>query len=140
LYRDVEAALRAAYPNANVAVPPFLTFGSWVGGDRDGNPNVTAAVTKATLRLHKETALGLYEQVIYGLQRHLSVAGDWSMSANEHGGGVGSEGSPGNPSATGPGRPEALPSTLDESLAADAGFAPELAASLAQRHAGEPYR
>src|SRR6266540_3532373 len=57
LYRELEASLAAAYPGQSLTVPPFLRFGSWVGGDRDGNPSVTADVTEATLRLHKETAL-----------------------------------------------------------------------------------
>lgn len=38
---------------------PTINFGSWVGGDRDGHPFVTAAITKQTLKLHRENALGL---------------------------------------------------------------------------------
>ena len=74
LYRDLEHALARAYPGEAFDVPAFLRFGSWMGGDRDGNPHVTAAVTEHTLRLHRETALGLYERDLEALQRHLSVA------------------------------------------------------------------
>ena len=51
LYRELEAAVEEAYPGEEIAVPPLLTFGSWMGGDRDGNPNVTAAVTAEALEM-----------------------------------------------------------------------------------------
>ncbi len=55
LYSDMARALKQHYPEVK---PPhrWLTFGSWIGGDRDGNPNVTAAVTAEVLLLHRRLA------------------------------------------------------------------------------------
>jgi phosphoenolpyruvate carboxylase len=49
-----------------------LRFGSWVGGDRDGNPNVTAETTSAVLRLQNQRALRLLRDAIRTLARELS--------------------------------------------------------------------
>jgi len=73
LYDDFQAALDKHYPG--VRVPRrWLTFGSWIGGDRDGNPNVTAQVTAETLRLHRECALTKAYEALRALSRALSIS------------------------------------------------------------------
>jgi phosphoenolpyruvate carboxylase len=56
LYADMARALAQHYPEVR---PPahWLSFGSWIGGDRDGNPNVTVAVTAEVLALHRRLAV-----------------------------------------------------------------------------------
>jgi len=54
---------------------PLLQFGSWVGGDRDGHPYVTAEVTRETLALHREAALNLLHQQLVQLAVSLSFSG-----------------------------------------------------------------
>jgi phosphoenolpyruvate carboxylase len=76
LYRELAAGLAAAWPGEAFETPALLRFGSWVGGDRDGNPFVTAQVTEATLRMHRDAALALYERELLSLRQHLSVAGE----------------------------------------------------------------
>ncbi|MBA3432434.1 MAG: phosphoenolpyruvate carboxylase, partial [Actinobacteria bacterium] len=60
IYRDLEEAIDHYYPDITLPTRPFLHFGSWMGGDRDGNPAVTAETTEATLQLHRNTILDLY--------------------------------------------------------------------------------
>jgi phosphoenolpyruvate carboxylase len=64
-YRYLEKAVRRVYSTAegapDVTVPGgLLRFGSWIGGDRDGNPFVTPATTVTALRLHMREALIAY--------------------------------------------------------------------------------
>ncbi len=50
-----------------------IEFGSWMGGDRDGNPNVTAKVTNEALLLSRWEAAKLYEKQLTNLIRSLSM-------------------------------------------------------------------
>jgi len=74
IYRELSRALEEAWPEESFAIPSFLRYGSWMGGDRDGNPFVTLEVTEAALREQKGHALKLYAQSIEDMYGHLSVA------------------------------------------------------------------
>lgn len=53
---------------------PKINFGSWVGGDRDGHPFVTPAVTKETLLLHRKAALSLIKEDLVNLAKKISIS------------------------------------------------------------------
>jgi phosphoenolpyruvate carboxylase len=74
LYRELEAAVEEAYPGEEIPVPPLLTFGSWMGGDRDGNPNVTPAVTAEALEMMRSACLHLLEARIELLAQRVSLS------------------------------------------------------------------
>ncbi len=72
MYADLDAALAEHYPGLHVP-QRWLTLASWIGGDRDGNPNVTAAVTAETLRLHRGLAVERHRAGLQELARRLSL-------------------------------------------------------------------
>ena len=72
VYRELEEAMRAVYPEAEGGVPPFLHFGSWIGGDRDGHPHVTHTVTAEAVRLQQEKLLRYYLRRVEELGGQLS--------------------------------------------------------------------
>jgi phosphoenolpyruvate carboxylase len=73
LQDELERALADTYPTIK-APTRWITFGSWMGGDRDGNPNVTPAVTAKTLMLHRKLALDKLQISLRELSRQLSVS------------------------------------------------------------------
>jgi phosphoenolpyruvate carboxylase len=54
---------------------PNIHFGSWVGGDRDGHPFVTPAITQETLILHRQEALKIIHQKLINLAAKLTISG-----------------------------------------------------------------
>ncbi len=80
LVRRLGRALQHEYPGHAFTVGPFLRFGSWIGGDRDGNPYVTAGVTEGTLREHQGLALRLYQRAMDRMRGLLSTAESFGVS------------------------------------------------------------
>ena len=125
LYRALDAALdpptgRAPGPASDTGrtgarpprVGPFLRPGSWIGGDRDGNPGVTAEITARTLRIHADHVLRGYEAVATRLMQTVAAAT--------------------------PAEDVARP--LASRLARDAEDLPEIDRQLRRRFPDEPYR
>lgn len=111
-----EEALRRAFEDANprerLAPGPVLAFGSWVGGDRDGNPNVTPDVTRQVLADQRTAVLERYLAEVELLARSLSISE----------------------------RRAGCSRALRRSLESDARAMPEVAVELAGASAAEPYR
>ena len=78
LYRNLERALNAVYGDQGgkgaVRIPCLLRFGSWIGGDRDGNPFVTPETTALAVRLQAQEILREYLRRIEELNRHLTYS------------------------------------------------------------------
>jgi phosphoenolpyruvate carboxylase len=74
IYAELDTALARYYPGLSIE-HPWLTLGSWIGGDRDGNPNVTTEVTAETLRLHRGLAVEHYRHSLQVLSRRMSLSG-----------------------------------------------------------------
>ena len=111
-YRELEAAVAESFPGEQISVPPLLSFGSWIGGDRDGNPNVTPQLTTDTLETMRDACLRFLEE------RVTEVGGRISLSTRVIGEQTG----------------------LEPLLAAGAERFPELSASLERDYPKEPYR
>ncbi len=74
LHKQVEDALGQHLGTTTVPPLKFIQMGSWIGGDRDGNPFVTADVLRQTLTLQTEAALKYYLDELDRLQSELSIA------------------------------------------------------------------
>ncbi|WP_375801288.1 phosphoenolpyruvate carboxylase [Salinibacter sp.] len=73
IHRDVQQALRRHY-DTTVDLPAFLKYRSWIGSDRDGNPNVTADVTRWTFARQRRTTLEHYLDELDQLRDDLSLS------------------------------------------------------------------
>jgi phosphoenolpyruvate carboxylase len=113
VYRALDQVLLGQDSGAVASpVPAYLRFGSWVGADRDGNPNVTAAVTREAAMIQAEHALRGLEAACVRIGRALTVYEDFAP-----------------PSAA-----------LRRALSAASAEQPDLLADINARSPGEPYR
>jgi phosphoenolpyruvate carboxylase len=113
IYRTVEDCLALRF-RTPYRLPSFLRWGTWVGGDRDGNPNVTAIVTRIAFQRQRAVVITRYVADVEALGRSLSMS---SLRA----------------------RPNALDELVD-SLEADRERFPEVAAHARARTINEPWR
>ncbi len=113
VYRELDRALAKAVTEPEASpVPAFLRFGSWVGADRDGNPFVTAQVTRETATIQADHILRALENTTARIGRALTL----------------------HEQTTPPG------AGLRRALAAASAAHPELMAEIAARSPQEPYR
>jgi phosphoenolpyruvate carboxylase len=73
IQRDMERALVSRF-DAAPDVPALFRYSSWIGGDRDGNPNVTVDTTRDTFEKQRRVALGKYIAALDELRDELSVS------------------------------------------------------------------
>ena len=67
VYQELERCLGKYFPGQHWHVPTYLKFGSWIGGDRDGNPSVTADITWKTLCMQRKLVIREYERIMKNL-------------------------------------------------------------------------
>ena len=75
LYAEFEHALKERFALRELPwLAPFLTVGSWIGGDRDGNPNVDATVLRSAQTLHARLLFPHYLAEVHQLGRDLGLS------------------------------------------------------------------
>jgi phosphoenolpyruvate carboxylase len=71
---EVRKELRSRWPDADLLPEPIVAPGSWIGGDRDGNPNVTADVVRLATGSAAYTALNHYTAELSACEQELSMS------------------------------------------------------------------
>ena len=84
--RELDGAIEEAYGEQARRIASPVTFGSWIGGDRDGHPGVTTDVTSSTLQWLRREAISLH------LSSCDALFESWTMSTTQSEGGCGLEG------------------------------------------------
>jgi phosphoenolpyruvate carboxylase len=83
ILRELRAAIAECYPDATFELPPVLSFGSWMGGDRDGHPFVTAEVTAQTCVWLRRAAIAAHLEIRRVLADSLSISRRQSTACDE---------------------------------------------------------
>ncbi|WP_188191173.1 phosphoenolpyruvate carboxylase [Nonomuraea sp. SYSU D8015] len=112
VYRALDAALDPGTGTRPPQARPFIRYGSWIGGDRDGNPNVTARVTRETIQIQSEHVLSALETACSRIARTLTASAQFAPCSAE----------------------------LKAALAGAVDSHPELVSELATRSPREPHR
>lgn len=76
IFQDLEMQLQEQISEKDWHVPNFIQFGSWIGGDRDGNPNVTPEITWKTLEMQRKLILKKYDSSIVKLMKRFSQSSE----------------------------------------------------------------
>lgn len=80
LYDDIESDIAAHFPSRShqepvpITATPFVQMGSWIGGDRDGNPNVNAGTMQHALKRQSTTILDFYLEEVHAVGAELSIS------------------------------------------------------------------
>ncbi|GAA3444265.1 phosphoenolpyruvate carboxylase [Planomonospora venezuelensis] len=112
VYRALDSALGEGSGTREPLARPFIRYGSWIGGDRDGNPNVTAKVTRDAVLIQAEHVLIALENATLRIGRSLTVTAEYTPASPE----------------------------LRAALAAAENDHPELVSEMATRSPREPHR
>ncbi|SFI10743.1 Phosphoenolpyruvate carboxylase, type 1 [Streptosporangium canum] len=112
VYRSLDAALGAGTGTREPLARPFIRYGSWIGGDRDGNPNVTAKVTRDAVLIQAEHVLIALENATHRIARTLTLTAGYTPASPQ----------------------------LRAALAAAENDHPELVSEMATRSPQEPHR
>ncbi|MBG0813405.1 phosphoenolpyruvate carboxylase [Planomonospora sp. ID82291] len=83
VYRTMDAALGEGAGAREPLTRPFIRYGSWIGGDRDGNPNVTAKVTRDAVLIQSEHVLIALENATSRIGRALTVTAEYTPASPE---------------------------------------------------------
>ncbi|MFS1297655.1 phosphoenolpyruvate carboxylase [Streptosporangium longisporum] len=112
VYRALDAALGGSTGTGRPRARAFIRYGSWIGGDRDGNPNVTAKVTRDAVLIQAEHVLIALENATSRIGRSLTLSAGYTPASRE----------------------------LQAALSAAENDHPDVVSEMATRSPGEPHR